>query len=367
MACLSLDTLLCPASGLDLVLISEDELLVQFGSRSRPSELFRDNDLTGVIGILVRELRSRSVSLHMLLSLVHPDHQAEARNFVESLMAQGVISDVACDPVRQYLRYTLTGDSELGNRRVTMIGAGPIAARVARNLLLVGVGDLRLVDTRRVDEAWQAAVPLGTPHASDIGLPASLLLAQRLREVGHEGVQCMDWADGLAVGSAVDWAHLVILALEGPNLQLAHAVNRACVRSQRPWLQVVVDGNLGLIGPQFCSPDTACFNDYQTLLHAAAPGGAMAQRYRRHLLAHPKTSFHVGLPAFADVVSGHASIAAGQFLMSGRSPLTGRVMTVDFDGMRIDVEDVLKLPRCPVCATQRPCYRPPFPEGMEPA
>jgi hypothetical protein len=53
--------------------------------------------------------------------------------------------------------------------------------------------------------------------------------------------------------------------------------------------------------------------------------------------------------------------------MRGTSHLLGRVMAIDFDGMRIDVEDVLKLPRCPVCAASRAPYRPPFPENAEAA
>ena len=59
---LSPDTVLCPAEGLDFVLVSENELLVQFGTRSRPSELFRDDDVSGVIGKVIGELLSRSVA-----------------------------------------------------------------------------------------------------------------------------------------------------------------------------------------------------------------------------------------------------------------------------------------------------------------
>ena len=43
------ETLLVAAGGLDLVFISDDELLIQFGIRSRPSELLRDADLTGIL------------------------------------------------------------------------------------------------------------------------------------------------------------------------------------------------------------------------------------------------------------------------------------------------------------------------------
>ena len=75
--------------------------------------------------------------------------------------------------------------------------------------------------------------------------------------------------------------------------------------------------------------------------------------------------FLTGLPAYADIVAGNASVAAVHYLVRGTSHLLGRVMIIDFGGMRIDTEDVLRLPRCPVCASRRPPYRPPFPEGVE--
>jgi len=367
MASLLLDTRLCPADGLDLVLVSDDELLVQFGTRSRPSELFRDDDLTGVIGTLVRKVLSGAVSLRQLLESVRVDQRDDARNFVQSLVEQGIIGDIEQGSIRQYLNYTLTGHAGVADRKVTIIGAGPVAARVAHNLLRQGVGHVRLFDGRPTDATWLGAIPFGSSPASDIGRPAHAALGERLHRLGYENVSHVDSAARTAAEDAVEGANLVILALEHPNLQLAHTINRVCIRSETPWLHAVIDGNLGSIGPQFLPPDTACYNDYQSLTIAAAPSGAMARRYRKHVLDHPKTSFFVGLPAFTDVVAGHASIAASRFLLCGTSPWVGRVMTVDFDGMDIDVEDVLKLPRCPVCATGRSSYRPPFPEGVETA
>jgi bacteriocin biosynthesis cyclodehydratase domain-containing protein len=367
MASLPLDTRLCPADGLDLVLVSDDELLVQFGTRSRPSELFRDDELTGVIGTLVRKVLSGAISLQELLASVHDDQRDDARHFVQSLIEQGIIADIEQSSIHQYLNYTLTGNASVARRKVAIVGAGPVAARIAHNLLRQGIGRVRLFDRRPTDAAWLGAIPFGSSPSSDIGRPAHAALGERLRRMGYDNIDCVESTGRTADEAAIEGADLAILALEQPNLQLAHTTNRACIRNETPWLHVVIDGNLGVIGPQFISPDTACYNDYQALTNAAVPSSAMARRYLEHVLEYPKTSFFAGLPAFVDVVAGHASIAASRFLMCGTSPLVGRVMTVDFDGMSIDIEDVLKLPRCPVCATRRPSYRPPFPEGVETA
>jgi len=363
---LSLDTVLCPAEGLDFVLVSDNELLVQFGTRSRPSELFRDNDLSGAIGSVVRALQSGSSTLgEVLLSLPH-EQRDEARQLIDSLVEQGVISEAARDPVQQYIRYTFTGESSISGSRVALIGAGPIGARIARNLLQQGIARLWLADSRLTDTIWQGSALFGAPQPADLGRPAQMVLAEHLRS-SHENVEALEWADGSAVEVGVANADLVVLALEQPDMQLSHAVNRACIGAGKPWLSAVIDGNRGLIGPLFSPPDTACYNDYQLLARAAMPSGAMARKHRQHVLANGRTSFATGLPGYADIVAGHCAIAAAHFLIRGASHLLGRVMTVDFDGMQIDVEDVLKLPRCPVCATRRIAYRPPFPEYMDQA
>jgi len=363
---LSFETVLCPAEGLDFVLISDNELLVQFGTRSRPSELFRDNDLSGVIGNLIGELLIGPAPVGRLLDCVGEGQRADALKWLESLVEQGLISDTARDPVQQYVRYTFEGFPSFSEGRVAIIGAGPVAARIAHNLLQQGVASISLSDSRVTDLHWYRLVPFVAREAT-IGEPAQAVLADCLKQAGHTNVEWFDWADGAAIEQATAGCDLVILAVEQPDIQLAHAVNRSCIRAGRPWLMIMIDGNLGLIGPQFQSPDTACYNDYQALARAAAPSGAMTRKHRRHLLANRPTAFLSGLPAYADIVAGHGSVAAAHFLIRGTSHLLGRVMIIDFDGMRIDVEDVLKLPRCPVCTTKRAPYRPPFPENAETA
>lgn len=363
---LSPDTVLCPAEGLSFVLVSENELLVQFGTRSRPSELFRDGDVTGVIGKVFGELLRGPSPVGRLVGSVAESQRADASKLLELLVGQGLVSDVAHDPVQQYLHYTFEGDCAVSGRRVAIVGAGPIGALLAHNLLELGVSGMSLTDSRLTDRQWHRSIPSAASRARE-GEPAQAVLADSLRQAGYPNAQWLPWADGAAVEQAAAECDLLILAVEQPDIHLAHAINRACVRARRPWLMVMIDGNLGLVGPQFQPPDTACYNDFQALARAAAPGGGMARTHRRHLLDNRPTAFLTGLPGYAQIMAGHASVAAAHFLVRGTSHLLGRVMVVDFDGMRIDVEDVLKLPRCPVCAERRAPYRPPFPENAEAA
>lgn len=306
---------LAVAEGIDLVLLSEDEVLFQFGSRSHPSELLRDADLTGVLGILARRLLDGPLVLDELLAAVREQDRAEARKVVVDLLERGILTDIRRDPVEQYLRYTFEDAQDLDPpAAVSVLGAGTLAVRIASSLAL-------------------------HPFAVD---------------------RLTDGSDPDGVRTAAGSSNLLVLALDRPSPGLAHLVNRVCLQARTPWLLATIDGSRGLTGPLFLPPNTACYNDYRTLVEATTPSAPMVRRYERWIRANGRQAAFAGLPAYADIVAGFAALAAVHFLCRGRSFATGRQLSIDFERMRIDVEDVLKLPRCPVCGTARSGYRPAF-------
>lgn len=298
------------AEGLDIVNVSDNELLVQFGSRSQPSLLFRDTELTGMLGQLMDRLLASPTGREELLASIADEHREEAAKLLDRLCEHGILVDAACHPVEQYLGYVLDGQTRLADMRVALVGAGPVGAHTAELLRQHGIGDLRLLD------------------ADDADVPVS----------------------------EVD---LVIVAQERSDIRLAHRVNRHCIAAGRSWILAELDGSLGRIGPLFVPGVTACYNDFRALADAANPNPLMARIHRRHTAggAVPAAS---GLPVHASLVAGFASLAAVHTLLTGTSYLLGRVLTVNFDRMAIDVEDVLRLPRCPVCSRQRAGYQPVF-------
>ena len=153
----------------------------------------------------------------------------------------------------------------------------------------------------------------------------------------------------------------MILALEQVDIRTAQLVNRFAIRARTPWLHLTMDGNFGIIGPMFNPPDTACYNDYRTLVVAATPSVLMTRKHREYLLRRGTGSFFAGLPSYADIVAGHASVAATHFLLRKTCFASGCVMMIDFERMEIDVEDVFKRPRCPVWGGQEAAHRPVLP------
>ena len=345
---------LAVAEGLDLVLLSEDEVLVQFGTRSHPSELLRDPELTGLLGTLVARLLHGPRRLEDLVDAVPEHHRAETRELLLDLLERGILTDLGRDPVEQYLRYAFDGAHDLDGRRLAVLGAGPLGARIASSLALHPLEHLVLLDDR-ADSADERL---------------DLRLLERLRAAGHENVDRIgNRLDVEGIEAAVSSSDLTVLALDRQDPGLAHLVNRVCLRARSPWLLATIDGNRGLAGPLFVPGHTACYSDYRTLVESTTPSGAMIRRYERWAGADGRPRIFTGLPAYADIIAGFAALATVHFLARGACFATGRQLVVDFERMRIDVEDVLKLPRCPVCGAARNAYRPPFPSAIvdEPA
>src|SRR5438067_1508533 len=110
------------AEGLDLVPISDNEVLVQFGSRSYPSQLLRDTDLTGVLGRIVSRLELQPATVQELVEQVAPEHRDEAKRVIENLRDQGILTEVGASAVDQYLAYTFTGETRLAEASVSLVG-----------------------------------------------------------------------------------------------------------------------------------------------------------------------------------------------------------------------------------------------------
>jgi bacteriocin biosynthesis cyclodehydratase domain-containing protein len=319
--------------------------------------------MTGVIGKVIGLLLQGPATYHELIAVPSGASPDDTVAFVDQLVERGFVTPDERHPVEQYVRYAFEGGASSAHSAVTLFGCGPLGSRIATSLLQHGLRQIRLVDDRPIDRLWhQFAISRG--DTDDVPAATAAEALARLLRTGDTSCEVsrgQERAD--VVDEAVRRSDLVIVALEQVDLRLTHLVNRYALRRQTPWLHVLIDGNIGIIGPLCEPPYTACYNDFRTLATASTPSAAMMNRYRRHIRERSASSFFPGLPAYADIVAGYATLAAVHRLLGRPSFASGRVMFVDFEQMQIDVEDVLRLPRCPVCSEATPVPRPVVPMG----
>src|SRR4051812_27288026 len=106
------------AGGLDVVILNADEVLVQFGTRSLPAELFRDPNRRGLLGPMMSEFVTGPRALATVLAGADEACREEFEQIFRELVEKGILTRVSSSPIDQYLAYTFTGESSLKSSAV---------------------------------------------------------------------------------------------------------------------------------------------------------------------------------------------------------------------------------------------------------
>ena len=144
----------------------------------------------------------------------------------------------------------------LARARVLVIGAGALGNEVIKNLSLLGIGHLVIVDMDRVERSNLSRSVLF--RESDEGKPKAECAAQSARQI-HPGSHAQAIAGNVLADVGLGyfrWANAVIGALDNREARLF--VNRACAQVNRPWFDGGIDVLQGIVRG-FAPPKTACY------------------------------------------------------------------------------------------------------------
>jgi len=171
----------------------------------------------------------------------------------------------------RYSRFRLIPwwDQELlRDTRMLVVGAGALGNEIVKNLALLGVGKIFLIDLDRIENSNLSRSVLY--RASDEGKYKAEVAAESARDINPD-VQVRPFVGnvvhdlGLGVFRAVD---VVICGLDNREARLW--VNQCCWRVNRPWIDGAIEVLNGVVRV-FVPPDSACYEctmndiDYQML------------------------------------------------------------------------------------------------------
>lgn len=179
--------------------------------------------------------------------------------------------DFLIDDSDRYARLRLISwwrQERLASARVLVVGAGALGNEAIKNLALVGVGTIFVIDRDRVDASNLSRSVLF--RAIDSGRPKAEVAVERAREINPEirieaivGDVLVDL--GLGFFAAID---VVIGCLDNREARLW--VNRQCWKTNTPWVDAGIQEIQGVV-KVFVPPDSACYEcamterDYQLL------------------------------------------------------------------------------------------------------
>jgi adenylyltransferase/sulfurtransferase len=233
----------------------------------------------------------------------------------------------------------------LREARIMVVGAGALGNEVVKNLALLGVGYILIVDFDQIEISNLSRTALF--RQSDLGKRKATVAAERARELCVEPsaeIEALDadvvWEVGLGVYRRMD---LVLGCLD--NLEARLAVNRACLLAGKPF----IDGGIrGLAGSVylFAPPCDCCFNCTTTKRERAALGGRYDSCFQIM-----RANYSEGRMATVQVTS--AIIAAMQVeqavkCLHGRLQINGVRLQYDGGGAKpyFEVTPILRRQRC---------------------
>ncbi len=206
----------------------------------------------------------------------------------------------ALSPVFQEDRYSRLrlipwwDQDRLSRAKVMVVGSGALGNEVIKNLALLGIGTILIVDFDVVETSNLSRSVLfqpgdeGKPKA-DAAARAAMCINPDCRAIALDGDVTSDVGLGL-----FRWADVVICGPDNREARLA--VNRACWKVNRPWVDGATESIQG-IAKVFQPPDGACYectlgeHDLRVMAARDSCGFLAKQAYRQgHVPTTPTVS-----------------------------------------------------------------------------
>ena len=244
-----------------------NEVLVKHGSRSRFSELIRDDAKSGLLARILRAL-SKPVSFVDLeeSGVVNESNTEDVANLVHYLLERKIAISPSEHLPWVYFSMQPGGVSTdaLGAKRVGMVGSGFLGARIAQELARARIKEVILLDDRKAGPRDATCFECGSDLVKD-GRRHVDVAQEILKSTGYESTRKFDapMSDEEALRDVFEQSDVVITALEWFSPNTLHAVNAAALEAGKPWMSVYFDGSEALIGPIYVPGETPCYNEFE--------------------------------------------------------------------------------------------------------
>lgn len=306
-------------------MVDPNTLHVRAGPWTGPALTVEESDEENALADLVSMLDGGTHLDEILTAFDEDDHPAILGLF-ERMMRKNVLYDAGeRDSARGWPQLVLAPEFRTANwealesAEVLVVNAGRIGPGMAEDLLATGVGTVRF------------AQPVESAAA----------------DVSH-----LDGAANFAavedVEAAIEESRHVVLAADREYSHLGRAVNERAHETGTPWMLVQRRGLDGLVGPTIFPGETGCYECLESRIEANLPADDGYRTFRA-ALDDDESLATVGLPSYARMLAGYATVDLLHLLGYGRSFTAGRTLAVSFLDLSVEVNDVLKLPRCRVC------------------
>jgi molybdopterin/thiamine biosynthesis adenylyltransferase len=144
----------------------------------------------------------------------------------------------------------------LAQARILVVGAGALGNELVKDLALLGVGTILVIDMDRVENSNLSRCVLF--REGDQGGDKATLVAERARNLNSE-INVMPVVGDVRLTIGLGLLREFDLVLGGlDNREARLYVNQACWKVNTPWIDGAIEGLLGVVRA-FVPPDSACY------------------------------------------------------------------------------------------------------------
>lgn len=306
--------------------VDTNTIHIRAGPWSGPILTIQDTEHDDTITQLV-ELIDGETHVKQILHTFPDEQTDEVAQALDSLREKNVIYDRPeheGDDVYPHLalqsRFRRTERERLESQQVLIVTLGKMGQMVAEDLLEMGVGEVAL--HRPTSE------PESDPRVAD-----------------DDDVTLVDDID---LRDAIEAADFVVYTADRRHSELVADVNEITHETGTPWVSAHVFGFDGVVGPAIFPGETGCYRCFEKRMLSNIPNVEGYDNYR-NAVSEDEDLAAVGLPSLSRAIAGYLSLDLLHLLSYGVGYTAGRI--VDFNSMDLSIEinDVLKLPRCEVC------------------
>lgn len=168
------------------------------------------------------------------------------------------VVDPENNPFDRQERIEWWSQEKINNAKIMVVGAGAIGNETLKNLALLGVRNVFVVDFDNISKSNLSRTVLF--RKSDVGKKKAEIAAKRMKELCLANKPNIDWYHGDIVwdlGTSIYKEMTLVLGCLD-NVETRFAVNRQCWLAQTPWIDSGIN-ELGLHVSLYRPPDSPCY------------------------------------------------------------------------------------------------------------
>jgi bacteriocin biosynthesis cyclodehydratase domain-containing protein len=154
---------------------------------------------------------------------------------------------------------------------------------------------------------------------------------------------------------------LLVVGLEKFNPRLLKDINKFCIQHSLPWLIIQAPYSAeGIVGPLFIPGETACYECLKMRIKSNIFFYAEFEEFEKWVEKNKEKVKKFGaLEPFWHILASIGALEIVKFISEVHtSQLIGKILTVNFITLEVELHDVLKLPFCATCRKEKLNYSP---------